>query len=117
VATNSFVQLGAEPQLRGRVMALYFTCFLGGTPIGSPLIGWVAERWGAPWGFVLGGAVAVAAGGVAAVWLARGRRIRLEARVVPPRLQLSVSPRAVPAPAVRAAAEAASAEAPGTRAS
>ena len=117
VATNSFVQLGAEPQLRGRVMALYFTCFLGGTPIGSPLIGWVAERWGAPWGFVLGGAVAVAAGGVAAVWLARGRRVRLEARVVPPRLQLHVSPPAVPPPAVRAAAEAASAEAPGTQAS
>ena len=117
VATNSFVQLGAEPQLRGRVMALYFTCFMGGTPIGSPLIGWVAERWGAPWGFVLGGAVAVAAGGVAAVWLARGRRVRIEARVVPPRLQLRVFPRAVPTPAVRAAAEAASAEAPGTQAS
>ena len=117
VAANSFVQLGADPQLRGRVMALYFTCFLGGTPIGSPLIGWVAERWGAPWGFVLGGVVAVAAAGVAAAWLARGRRVRLEARVVPPRLQLHVSPRTVPPATVRAAAETASAEAPGTQAS
>jgi MFS family permease len=117
VANNSFVQLGVDPQLRGRVMALYFTCFMGGTPIGSPLIGWVAERWGAPWGFVLGGAVAVAAGGIAAAWLARGRRVRLEARVVPPRLQLHVSPRAVPPATVRAAAETASAEAPGTQAS
>ena len=117
VAANSFVQLGADPQLRGRVMALYFTCFMGGTPIGSPLIGWVAERWGAPWGFVLGGVVAVAAGGVAAAWLARGRRVRVEARVVPPRLQLHVSPRTVPPATVRAAAESASAEAPGTQAS
>jgi MFS family permease len=117
VAANSFVQLGADPQLRGRVMALYFTCFMGGTPIGAPLIGWVAERWGAPWGFVLGGVVAVTAGGVAAAWLARGRRVRLEAHVIPPRLQLHVSPPAVPPPTVRAAAEAASAEAPGTQAS
>ena len=92
VATNSFVQLGVDPQLRGRVMALYFTCFMGGTPVGAPLIGWVAERWGAPWGFVLGGVVAVAAGAGAAAWLARGRRVRLEAGVVPPRLQLEEDP-------------------------
>ena len=92
VATNSFVQLGVDPQLRGRVMALYFTCFMGGTPVGAPLIGWVAERWGAPWGFVLGGVVAVAAGAGAAGWLARGRRVRLEAGVVPPRLQLEEDP-------------------------
>ena len=114
VANNSFVQLGVDPQLRGRVMALYFTCFMGGTPLGAPLIGWVSERFGAPWGFVLGGAVAVAAGAGAAAWLARGRRVRLEAGVVPPRLQLRVSPRTVPPAMVRAAAEAASAEAPGT---
>jgi MFS family permease len=114
VANNSFVQLGVDPQLRGRVMALYFTCFMGGTPLGAPLIGWVCERFGAPWGFVLGGAVAVVAGGVAAAWLARGRRVRLEAHVVPPRVQLHVGPRAVPPAQVRAVAEAASAEAPGT---
>src|SRR3954452_22267429 len=42
VAANSFVQLGADPQMRGRVMALYFMCFMGGTPIGAPLIGWAA---------------------------------------------------------------------------
>ena len=39
VANNSFVQLGVDPQMRGRVMALYFMCFLGGTPVGAPLIG------------------------------------------------------------------------------
>jgi MFS family permease len=92
VAANSFVQLGVDPQVRGRVMALYFTCFMGGTPVGAPVIGWVSERFGAPWGFVLGGVVAVAAGAGAAVWLARGRRVRLEAHVVPPRLQLEEDP-------------------------
>jgi MFS family permease len=115
VANNSFVQLGVDPQLRGRVMALYFMCFLGGTPLGAPLIGWVSERFGAPWGFVLGGAVAVTAGAGAAAWLARGRRVRLEAHVVPPRLQLHVGQRAVPPASVRAAAEAAAAEAPGAQ--
>ena len=87
-------------------MAMYFTCFMGGTPIGAPVIGWASERWGAPWGFVIGGVVAVAAGAGAAARLARGRRVRLEAGVVPPRLQLRVSPRTVPPAMVRAAAEA-----------
>ena len=76
VANNSFVQLGADPQMRGRVMALYFTCFLGGTPLGAPLIGWVSEHLGARWGFVLGGGVVVLAAVGSALALARGRRVR-----------------------------------------
>jgi MFS family permease len=100
VATNSFVQLGVDPQMRGRVMALYFMCFMGGTPVGAPLIGWVAEHFGAPWGLILGGAVCVVAGLAAAAWLARGRRVRLEAGVAPPRLRLRVG--AAPAPVASA---------------
>ena len=74
VASNTYVQLGVDPSMRGRVMALYFMCFLGGTPAGAPLVGWVGERFGAPAGLLLGGAVVVAAGLVAAVWLS-GRRL------------------------------------------
>jgi MFS family permease len=77
VASNTFVQLGVDPQMRGRVMALYFMCFLGGTPAGAPLIGWIAERFGAPWSLIVGGAVVVLAGVVAAAWLAAGRLERL----------------------------------------
>jgi MFS family permease len=114
VANNSFVQLGVDPQMRGRVMALYFMCFMGGTPLGAPIVGWISEHLGAPWGLILGGAVAVLAGIGAAAWLARGRRVRLEAHVSPPRLQLHVGPRAaVPSVAVRTAAEAAAGQAPG----
>jgi MFS family permease len=116
VANNSFVQLGADPQMRGRVMALYFMCFLGGTPVGAPLVGWISERFGAPWGLILGGAVCVVAGLGAAVYLARGRRIRLQARLAPPRLRLRIGARRtrVPSPALRAAEEVAAAErAPG----
>src|SRR3954452_22631926 len=111
VAANSFVHLGADPQMRGRVMALYFMCFMGGTPAGAPLIGWVAERFGAPWGLILGGAVVVVSGVAAGAWLSRGRRIRLEARVAPPRLTLHVGAPAsaaeVPTARLRAVEEAA----------
>jgi MFS family permease len=111
VAANSFVQLGVDPQMRGRVMALYFMCFMGGTPVGAPVIGWVAEHWGAPWGLIIGGAVVVLAATGVGLWLARGRRVRLEAHVAPPRLTLRVS---VPTAPLRAAEEAAAGSAAGT---
>jgi MFS family permease len=116
VANNSFVQLGADPQMRGRVMALYFMCFLGGTPVGAPLIGLISEHLGAPWGLILGGAICVFAGLGAGAYLSRGRRVRLEARLGPPRLRLRIGARQtrVPSPALRAAEEVAAAErAPG----
>jgi MFS family permease len=111
VANNSFVQLGADPQMRGRVMALYFVFFMGGTPIGAPLVGWISEHLGAPWGLIVGGAVCVLAGVVAGLWLARGRRVRLVAR--DRRLQLRIGPRAVPSVPLRAAQEAAAEKVPG----
>src|SRR4051812_21221042 len=117
VAANSFVQLGADPQMRGRVMALYFMCFMGGTPVGAPLIGWISEHLGAPWGLILGGAVVVVTAAGAGLWLARGRRVRLEAHVVPPRLALRVSApigtAGVPSAPLRAAEEAAAGSASG----
>ncbi len=90
VANNSYVQLGVDPQMRGRVMALYFMCFMGGTPLGAPLIGWISERFGAPWGLILGGAVCVLAGLGAGLWLARGRTVRLERRQAKPWLGVRV---------------------------
>jgi MFS family permease len=115
VANNSFIQLGVDPQMRGRVLALYFMCFLGGTPVGAPLIGWISERFGAPWGLIVGGAVCVVAGLGAAAYLARGRRVRLEGQLTPPRLRLRVGApaRVVPSAPLRAAEEAAAERAPG----
>ena len=57
-AANAFVQMTTTPQLRGRVMALYMAIFMGGTPIGAPLLGWIAEHFGARWTLV-GAAVAL----------------------------------------------------------
>jgi MFS family permease len=116
VANNSFVQLGADPQMRGRVMALYFMCFLGGTPLVTPLIGWMADALGAPWALSSGGVVVLVAGLIAGAVLLRGRRVRLEAHVVPPRLQLHVSALAgVPSVRLRTAEEVAAEQAPGAQ--
>jgi len=65
ITGNTMLQLNAAPQARGRVMALYGIVFLGSTPIGSPIAGWIAEInpvWGPRLGLVGGGAVALAMG-------------------------------------------------------
>jgi MFS family permease len=51
---NSMVQLSVEPAMRGRVMALYMAVFMGGTPLGSPLIGWIGSAWGPRWTILVG---------------------------------------------------------------
>ena len=68
-ATTSMVQLRTAPDMRGRVLALQAMVFLGSTPIGGPLLGWVCEMFGARAGFVVGavGCFAAAAWGVVAV--------------------------------------------------
>jgi MFS family permease len=98
VACNSFVQLGVEPQMRGRILALYFMCFMGGTPLGAPVIGWVSEHLGARWGLIAGGLVCVVAAVIAGALLARGRRVRLELHVAPPSAHLHVAGSRPPAP-------------------
>ena len=54
-AANTTMQLATAPALRGRVMALYLMVFMGGTPIGSPFIGWLGEQFGARWTLIAGG--------------------------------------------------------------
>jgi MFS family permease len=66
---NAFVQLGAEPQLRGRVLAIYMLAFFGGTPIGSPLLGWIAEVAGTRWALVGSGLAVLAFTVLAVMWL------------------------------------------------
>jgi MFS family permease len=60
-AANASIQLGVAPTMRGRVMALYLVCFMGGTPLGAPIIGWLAGFAGPRWGLIGGGVVCVLA--------------------------------------------------------
>jgi len=74
---NAFVQTTVRPAMRGRVMALYLAIFVGGTPIGAPLAGWVVNQFGPRWGL----GVAVAAGLLAALvclfWMIRYQNLRV----------------------------------------
>src|SRR6202044_3901296 len=56
------LQLAAEPTMRGRVMALWALAWLGSTPIGGPIVGWVGQTAGARWGLVIGGLPALLGG-------------------------------------------------------
>ena len=49
-AANATIQMSTDPVVRGRVMALYMMVFLGATPIGSPIVGWIGQTYGAALG-------------------------------------------------------------------
>jgi MFS family permease len=70
-SANATMQLESEPALRGRVMALYMTIVMGGTPIGSPIIGWVGQQFGPRWTVLGGGALVIVGVGLAVALLAR----------------------------------------------
>jgi hypothetical protein len=74
---NSTIQLAVAPAMRGRVMALYSVVFLGSTPIGAPLVGWLAQVAGPRAGMALGAAAALLAAALASGAYARadGRRV------------------------------------------
>ncbi|WP_426178356.1 MFS transporter [Pseudomonas sp. TWRC1-2] len=63
--TNSLMQLTTEPAMRGRVIALRVAVALGGTPIGAPIVGWVADHLGPRWALVVGAVSGILAVGVA----------------------------------------------------
>ena len=54
-SSNATMQISSDPAMRGRVMALYMTVVMGGTPLGSPFIGWIGEHVGARWTLIIGG--------------------------------------------------------------
>jgi MFS family permease len=58
---NSLMQLSTEPAMRGRVMAIRLAIALGGTPIGAPIVGWVADQYGPRWSLGLAAAAGLAA--------------------------------------------------------
>lgn len=84
-AANSTVQMTTPPHMRGRVMALYMAVFMGGTPIGSPIIGWVGETFGARWTIALGGIVTLVTALLCVAWLmlARGVHVRYDLHASP----------------------------------
>jgi MFS family permease len=70
---NAYVQTQTAAAMRGRVMALYFAIFAGGTPIGAPIVGWAANMLGPRWAMGFGVLSGLVAAAIAGVWLLRTR--------------------------------------------
>ncbi|WP_426302293.1 MFS transporter [Arthrobacter sp. R-11] len=76
-SANGYVQSTTDPVMRGRVMALYMAIFMGGTPIGAPLVGWIANVAGPRWSLGVAAAAGISAAIVGLVWIVRARQLRL----------------------------------------
>jgi MFS family permease len=71
---NATVQLSTEPAMRGRVVAILLAIALGGTPLGAPLVGYVADHFGARWSLGVGALAGLGAALVGALfWLRHGK--------------------------------------------
>jgi MFS family permease len=82
-SVNSSLQLASEPSMRGRVMALYSIVFLGSTPIGGPLSGWLSQAVDPRAALVMAGLAAIAGGLLARVAFDRVAEIPADAALEP----------------------------------
>jgi len=86
---NATMQLSIEPTMRGRVMALYMTVLMGGTTIGSPLIGFVGQELGARASLIVGGGLTVLGAVGSVLYFSRRRGLSIRPRLLPrPRLEI-----------------------------
>jgi MFS family permease len=85
---NSTIQLSTEPEMRGRVIALFLAIAVGATPIGAPFVGWVADTFGPRWALGVGAASGFGAVIVAIRYFAKHRGLRV--RVNEGRLDFSL---------------------------
>ena len=79
-STNSYVQTSTEHSMRGRVIAILLAIVLGGTPVGAPIIGWIADALGPRWALGVGAASGVLAALVAFIYLAISQSADARAR-------------------------------------
>jgi len=88
-SANATVQLSVAPEMRGRVMALYMAIFMGGTPIGAPIIGWIGSALGPRWTILVGGLISLVTALVATAYVMRKQDLRVTYRLSQtPHLQL-----------------------------
>lgn len=76
-SANGYVQSTTEAVMRGRVMSLYMAIFMGGTPIGAPLVGLVANVGGPRWAVGVAAAAGVSTAVVGLLWIIRAKQLRL----------------------------------------
>jgi MFS family permease len=76
-STLSLAQMATAPAMRGRVIAIVLAIAMGGTPIGAPIVGWVADTLGPRWALAIGGASGLGAALVAIRYLAKYRHLQV----------------------------------------
>ncbi|MDN4613735.1 MFS transporter [Leifsonia sp. F6_8S_P_1B] len=86
---NGTVQMTTDPVLRGRVMAIYMAIFMGGTPVGAPIVGWVADTFGPRWAMGVGAASGFLAALVGVFYLVKYRGLRVRFTGMVPRVELT----------------------------
>ncbi|MFG3117272.1 MFS transporter [Streptomyces sp. NPDC048197] len=94
VTANSSVQMATDPLMRGRVMSLFMMVFMGGTPLGAPIVGWVTDAFGPRIGFLAGGLISMAAAALIGLILARVGGLRLKIDLRPGHPHVRFVPRA-----------------------
>ncbi len=80
-AANATVQMSTDPHYRGRVMSLYMMVFLGTTPIGAPIVGWIGETFNARWAVGIGAIAAMVVSVAAALWVKRHWEVEVTYRL------------------------------------
>lgn len=76
-SANAYVQTTTDPVMRGRVMAVYMAIFLGGTPLGAPIVGLVADVFGPRWSLGVAAASGLIAAAAGVIWMWRTKHLRL----------------------------------------
>ncbi len=74
---NSSIQLSTDPAMRGRVVAILMAVIMGGTPLGAPIAGWVADTLGPRWSLGVGALAGLVAALIGLLYMKRSRRLRL----------------------------------------
>jgi MFS family permease len=97
--TNGAVQLWTDAGIRGRVMAIFFAIALGATPLGAPMVGWVADTFGPRWALLVGAASGFAAAATCVWYLVRYRHLRVH--VIDRRLRISLDHDVPPDPTAK----------------
>jgi len=82
-SSNSLMQLTTEPTMRGRVMAIRMAIVMGGTPLGAPLVGWVADHFGPRQALGVGAVAGFLAALVGIIYVARADNINRHAQMIP----------------------------------
>ncbi len=106
-AANATIQTTTEPSMRGRVVAIYMMVFLGATPLGSPIVGWIGQTFGARWSIGIGSIAALLVALGAAAWAIRHWDLDVTYHVRRPLVRITDPSQRMSAAAARAAREAA----------